>query len=726
MRGRVGPAVLAIALAFGPAVVIATPAAAMPVVSVALTAAPAAEGLRYESHSVFTLDLAAHTVHVQVAITVTNQQPSYTSGGIIHQFYFPRIGVPVLTEATNFAATRDTGTTLNVTPEGTPSPQVKIALVDLKPALYYPQSQSIDFVYDLPAQPPRSPGLTRINDAFSSFVAFGLGDADITSVQINVPSSLTTEIVGVDMRREVHGDQTTFFADAIADPDTWTAAVDAHNDAQLVQKEESVDGQRIVIKSWPDDSQWADFVDAQLTTGLPALLEVIGQPWPDSSNDLTVTETAAPYLYGYAGWYDPTKNSVEIGDALDAIVVLHEISHTWFNKDLFRDRWVNEAFADEFAARALEKTGAPLQSPGAVAPDSPGAFKLNDWNKPKLQDSSSIDEERFGYDASWTVLRTISTEVGMDAVAKVVNAAANKLLAYQGPSGADKTEAVAGSHELLDFLEEVGGSKQASSVFSQYVLTPFDVAGLPQRDKARVAYHAFVDGSGGWGAPLAIRAAMGSWNFTRATDLIPEAAAILHTRDEIADTLRPLGRSVPTALQQHYESDGELNLRAVADEANRDLEAAHHLVDANTEVHSSHGIIGTFGLLFAGADDKIHRAESALDQGDAAAAITLADSARRQANDATKVGLIRLAVVLMVLAAAYAMWTWGRPFALRRLERRAESKRAAIIPAAPQWPEWAPPPPPYYPAAPPSYEPPPPSYEPPPPPPPPPPEPDEA
>jgi hypothetical protein len=707
MWGRLTKGVLTIALAFSPVLVTATPAAAMPVVDVAVTA-PYAQGLRYESHSVYTLDLAAHAVHVQVAITVTNQQPTTTSGGIVRQYYFPRIGVPVLSEAANFSASRDTGAGLNVTPEDTPSPLVKIAAIDLKPALFYPQSQNIEFDYDLPAQPPRSEGVTRVNDAFSSFIAFGFGDPGITSVHIVVPASLTTEVVGVDMRREVHDAQATYIADAIDDPDVWTAAVSASNDASLVQKDETIDGQRIVIKGWPDDSQWVDFVDAQVTKGLPAMEQLIGQTWPDSTKDLTVTETATPYLYGYAGWYNPSKNSIEIGDALDAIVVLHEISHTWFNNDLFTDRWVDEAFANEFASRALEKIGEPLQSPGLVAPDSPGAFKLNDWDKPKLQDSSTAEQEHFGYDASWTVLRTVTNEVGMEALKRVVDSAAHQLLAYQTSTSADKNVGPAGSHDLLDLLEEVGGSKQASTLFAQFVLTPLDAGALPARDAARASYHQLVQDSGSWGAPLAIRAALADWNFNHATELVPEARAILQTRDQITETLRPLDRAVPSTLQQHYESDADLNLDAVADEANRDLDAAHHIVDANHAVHSSHGVVGTFGLLFAGADDKVHDAEKALDRGDATLAISLADSARRQSKDATKAGLIRLVVLLAVIAAAYALWTWGRPFAVRRLEVRANKKRAARAPAPAPWPEWATPVPPYLPPAPPLPPPPPP------------------
>jgi hypothetical protein len=707
MLRRVGQGVLAIALAFGPLLVTASPGAAMPEVAVAVTA-PNAQGLRYESHSVYTLDLAAHAVHVQVAITVTNQQPSTTSGGIVRQYYFPRIGVPVLSEATNFSATRDTGASLNVSPEDTPSPLVKIAAIDLKPALFYPQSQSIEFDYDLPAQPPRSDGVTRINDAFSSFIAFGFGDSGITSVHIVVPASLTTDVVGVDMRREVHGDQATYIADAIDDPDVWTAAVDARNDAQLVEKEATVDGQRIVIKGWPDDQPWVDFVDGQLKKGLPELQQLIGQPWPDTTKDLTVTETAAPYLYGYAGWYDQIKNSIEIGDRLDALVVLHEISHTWFNTDLFTDRWVNEAFANEFASRALEKGGEPLESPGLVASDGPSAFKLNDWGKPRLQDSATLEEERFGYDASWMILRTISTEVGMDALKKVVDSASHRLLAFQTPTSADKSPTTPTSRDLLDLLEEIGGSKQATTLFTQYVITLDQASSLLERDSARTAYHQFADSSAGWGPPLAIRSAMSMWNFKHAIELIPDAQAILMTRDQIAETLRPLDRSVPAVLQQHYESDGELNLNAVADEANRDLDAAHHIVDANDAVHSSHGIVGTFGLLFAGANDKVSEAENALDKGDATLAISLADSARRQSKDATKAGIIRLVILLAVIATGYALWTWGRPFARRTLEVRAAKKQAARAPTPPPWPEWATPVPPYYPPAPPLPPPPPP------------------
>src|SRR5204863_10140482 len=116
-------------------------------------------------------------------------------------------------------------------------------------------------------------------------------------------------------------------ADSIRAPGTWQAAVNARDDDALVRRSDTVDGRTIDIEAWPDDPQWADFVDEQLRVRLPALKTMIGQPWPDDDTSLSVIETVAPYLYGYGGWYNPLENTIEIGDELQPIVILHEMDH---------------------------------------------------------------------------------------------------------------------------------------------------------------------------------------------------------------------------------------------------------------------------------------------------------------------------------------------------------------------------------------------------------------
>ena len=87
-------------------------------------------------------------------------------------------------------------------------------------------------------------------------------------------------------------------------------------------------------------------------------------------------ESNTPYLYGYAGWFEPVNDVIEIGDELDQIVILHELTHRWFNDQMFSTRWINEGLAEELAAQAMaELDGDPEASklPPASDPGSPAA-----------------------------------------------------------------------------------------------------------------------------------------------------------------------------------------------------------------------------------------------------------------------------------------------------------------------------------------------------------------
>ncbi len=136
---------------------------------------------------------------------------------------------------------------------------------------------------------------------------------------------------------------------------------------------------------WPDDPEWVDFAEEQVSDGVPVLEELIGIDWP-AKNTIDVVETASPYLYGYAGWYMPVESVIEVGDELDQHVMLHELAHLWFNDRLFEGRWINEAFADVLAAGRRSGSSA-VRSPSrsAIKPDDPGRLKLNDWSNPDLR-----------------------------------------------------------------------------------------------------------------------------------------------------------------------------------------------------------------------------------------------------------------------------------------------------------------------------------------------------
>ena len=115
----------------------------------------AAEGLRYEAHSTYTVETAAGVVHVLVDMTITNEEPNSTSGNIVTSYYWSEIVVPVIASATNFAATRD-GNAQGVSLEPGSTPRFSYATIDLAPNLYYRDVARVQFRYDLPSAPPRS------------------------------------------------------------------------------------------------------------------------------------------------------------------------------------------------------------------------------------------------------------------------------------------------------------------------------------------------------------------------------------------------------------------------------------------------------------------------------------------------------------------------------------------------------------------------------------------
>ncbi|MCI0347214.1 MAG: hypothetical protein L0221_17520, partial [Chloroflexi bacterium] len=336
--------------------------------------------------------------------------------------------------------------------------------------------------------------------AFVTFPAFAVGDAGEVTVEVRVPEALETEIVGDAMSRRIEGSDAVYTATAIADPSVWSVVVVARDDDALVQRALELEGHEVVVRAWPDDAAWADFVDAQLRRGLPVLEDLIGQDWPTGA-PLEVIETAAPYAYGYAGWYWSGGNTVEIGDEFLPEVILHELAHIWFNDRMFVDRWVNEAFAEEYSWRVLEQLGEPPAPPEPVVPDDPAAFRLNGWSDPSIVDDDSDAREHYGYNTSWSVMHQVTTEVGMDRLADVLDAVADREIAYQGDGRPETVGSVTTWRRLLDLLQEVGGSQQAEPLFLAHVATDDEAAVLAERARLRTDYAALVKAGRGWTAP---------------------------------------------------------------------------------------------------------------------------------------------------------------------------------------------------------------------------------
>jgi hypothetical protein len=630
-------------------------------------------GFRVETTTTYRVDPAGGAVHVAHDAKLTNNKPDTAAGF----YYLPEYGVPVLAEAVNAVASEG-GSPLPVRFESSESPRVKFAIVDLQPDLRYGHTQTVHLTYDLPKEHPRSQTFTRLNGAYATFPVLAVGDPGITTVEIVVPKGFEVDIVGDEMERSERDGQQVFTAARIADPEDWFVNLSARDDTKLIERTVELGEDEVDVLGWPDDPEWVTFAQKQVDEGVPVLEDLIGIDWP-ARNTIDVVETASPYLYGYAGWYMPFESAIEVGDELDQHVMLHELSHLWFNDDLFDGRWINEALADVLAAAAIGELGGDVPAPDPIDPADPARLKLNDWSDPDLEESGTDAQEAYGYNASWAVMQAIADEIGIDRLSDVIRAADAGQIAYRGPGVPEEVSRTFDWKELLDLFEEVGGSEKAADLFERHVVGVEEVAQFAARAAARDRYADLVAAGEGWTAPTSIRLAMTDWRFADAGKLMDEASAILETKAELVELVADLDVSKDLALQETYEAGQDLeDVAATADKA---VDTARRLGDAEDTVADGAGPIGALGLLFNGAGDELDDAHDAFEDGDYETARERAAAAEDVVESAPLTALMRLVGVLILVGGIFlGREAWK---AHRRRRAQAEADRPVYGPPAP-------------------------------------------
>ncbi len=266
--------------------------------------------LRFEATSTYTVDPVGSVIHVTVDIALTNEAPTEYGAYSYRTFYWPEIGVPMLAEATNVAAARFDGGPMDVRVETIDYPAIVFAVVDLEPDLQYGETQGFRLSYDLPDQPPRSPRVTRANPGYVSVLPLVVGDPGLANIKVVVPDGYEVDVLGASsLTPERQTGQTSWNANAIADPDRWDASLAARNGDALHEVIVDMRGHDIAVRSWPGDIEWSDFVTRYVRDGLPVLADLVGRPWP-LDDTLRIEETISPYLYLYSGWYRPDDDLI--------------------------------------------------------------------------------------------------------------------------------------------------------------------------------------------------------------------------------------------------------------------------------------------------------------------------------------------------------------------------------------------------------------------------------
>ncbi|HSL32703.1 MAG TPA: hypothetical protein VK871_03580, partial [Candidatus Limnocylindrales bacterium] len=597
------------------------------------TALAAEDELAIATSSSYTLDPAAAVVRVVVDVTATNNKPNLVqetpTGTRTTRYFYDRVLLVIQGEAAGVAA-RAGRSALSV--DVAQEEGYAVAEVQLRSDLYYGQSTEFTLSYDLPGGAPRSDSDIRIGSAFSTFYAWAFGDRG--DVRIFIPDGFEVETTGSSLVETVADGVTTLTATAVANVADWYAIVVAdRRDALTTDRLDLPDGEHLVIRAWPEDAEWRSRVTDLLRVGLPVLVDQIGLEWP-VTGDIEVAEVHTPLLEGYAGVFYTNRDLIEISEELDELTIIHEASHAWFNSDLFVGRWINEGFADEYAARVLDEVSVGGLEPEPLTPTSEGAVRLNDWTHPgRIADEETDARESFGYEASWTVVRELLEDVGEDGMRAILAAADGRHVAYVG-AGEPETVTIPNDwRRFLDLLEESGGSEDAERLFRRWVVTPEQEAQLDARTAARDAYAALVEAGDGWLPGITVRDALGRWQFDTATREIEAAGEILGVRDEIRSIASGLGVTEPASLRAAYEGpeDDLEDVRALADEqlaVAREVRDAADAVAAERDVFTSLGLIGEDPLAALGEATSAFAAGDNDDASDdAAAVVALLDGA---------------------------------------------------------------------------------------------------
>ncbi len=634
--------------------------------------AAADDGLTVASTYTYTVDPDTNLVHVLADMRFTNVLPDTTSGNIISRAYFKSFSLPLLDDAINTVATQNSHR-LTLTPTPTDDSALFFQLrINFAANLYYRETAHVLVTYDLTGQPPRTEKApTRVNAAYVAFDAYGIADSGRLTVRIVVPSAYTVDKLGSDVVQTEENGNTIYTAAAIERPNDFDIFVSARNDSALESSNITTAGHEFVLRSWPGDADWKAFSAQQITVGVPILNELIGQPWPITGS-IDVREAFTPYLYGYAGWFNPIERKLEMGEDLDAQVMLHELSHAWFNTAMFNARWINEGLAQEYSGLANEKLGLAAVSPKEVVAGDAGAVKLNEWGDPALATVAN-ETETYGYNASWFVLKHIVDAVGVDKMRDIFAAARDKTISYVGNGPAETYDTSADWRRLLDLADQVGAPETIDDLFRTYVLTPSELEQMTARSTARADYSNLTSDSLHWAPPLAIRKAMARWSFPEAESMITNARAVLEKRDELVRSIKPLGIAIPPSLQTAYES-AEVDLNDVRVRVFDQAGAAKELANAAAAQEAHRGLFNSVGLMGTHVTADLADATTAFEKGDTATTRTKIGAVLAAVNASHDVGRNRILLAALALLGLIVLAV----VITRRVRRRRQA--AASVP----------------------------------------------
>lgn len=667
LRRRIGAALAAVGVLLAAGFTAAGPAVAQE-----------DDGLRIEADTSYWVLPDEGAVAVVISMSIRNEVADVRQGNQILQTYFRSVLELLPLAVSDVAAARSNGTTLDVSPADIPAEAVaelaEVGLqaweIDLGPNLFYRQTRDLQITYRLLDGEARSlDAWARVNPATAAFPVFARGDAGLASVSVLFPPGFDVEYLGDALTPNDRNAPTVWSVDAIENPAEWSAFIVGFSDEGLVREPLEVPGfdQDVTIAAWPGDVGWTEFVRDGVSRGVPELEDATGIAFP-IDGELEVLQTFAPSLAGYGGWYyepdgsDEREAVIEVGEALDLDLLLHEVAHSWFNNDLTQMRWFNEGMAEYFAQVVAEElepgSGEPFET---VEVDDAAALRLVTWRRPSFDPDEAT--EAFGYAASYQVVRSLAEEIGEDALAEVLDV----LFEGRNPYREELTVREGGSmnwQQVLDAVEVTGGSEQAEDLFTEWVVTDGALGRLDERAEAQEAV-AGLEREPLWAVPDVIPERLGAWRFGDANALVDDSHEVFDRAVALEAQASTRSITVPSDAQEAYEAEGDLE--AAFDEARDLLEEQQTSLDLvlgaydRSEVTPS--FVGSVGLWGEDVDAIVAEAHAAFEAGDHELAADRSAAVTDIRGGAADVGRSRLLLAggaLVGAAALVALGLWVR------------------------------------------------------------------
>ncbi|MBD5786018.1 hypothetical protein IF650_07470 [Cellulosimicrobium terreum] len=631
-------------------------------------AAAAEDGLDETARSRFVLEGDGSPVEASVTVTIRNDQPD--RGGYF--YYWDQYGIPVPAGAEDVRATSG-GSDLTVTFEDTEDPGTTVATASFSP-LNYGRSRTIEWTYSVPGDPVRSEGYTRVGDGYATFAVQGVGEPGQVSVEVELPSSMVFDSTTDAFTPSEDGATVTWTADENTEDQGIWAVVSARDPEASDARELEVGDDTLTLEGFPGDDEWLDFVEAQVTEGMPVLEETVGHPWPGGLD--VIREDVSPQVLGYA-WFDPDTNEIIVPEDLDEGLLFHELTHAWLDPQHIRERWLYEGLTEVVAEHVVDRTGGSFDARETPDRDSDAAVPLSRWTEP-TERAGEVDE--YGYAASYAVLTRLLGDLDDETFTEIVSAAYTGESAYEEPGASEKNGGRTDWKRFLDLVEVRGGVDDATDVFRAWVLDDADDALLDTRSAALATYTALDETDAAWQTPFGLRSAMTHWLYTEADETVAALGDAPADAAAVQSAAAAAGLPVPAAVQAAYESaDEDEDYAAVAVLLPQAVDVVGRVGEASDAAAAPRDPVSGLGAGVLGVDGAAADARAALAAGELDDAAALADGASQRAGLATWVGAGSIVLVVLLLA--------GAGLGVRALVRRRRRAGDAQNPDSPADPD---------------------------------------